>query len=506
MAGDGVGVMDFVETNPIIALLIIGAVAALIIAVLALWAHGLKRQMAELADERDMSARSFEAELDTLRRQNQKMAIEHAEATTRLEAERVAHALVRDELVKQSDAGAVLARQLADTEKQRAIVSTELQKNQEAHEERMRDLEQMKKHAIEAANAGALDSAGKISSKLLDDHKRQTEEAKKESQARVKETTDHLVKQITEVGKSIHALNVDVGTNRNTMDTVMRALSSPGGAGQYSEIGLENTLTSFGLVKGRDFVIQQQVEGKRLRPDAMMFLPGNTVLVIDSKASKFLLELAEAETEDAEAEAYQSLGKTMNAHLKSLSDKNYKAEVVSGFRESGRQGESPRVVSVMYLPNEGAIEKVTIADPKFLQKAAKLQITVAGPAALACLMGFARVQLDVERQSDNQIKIVEGAQKIVESIGVIVDETVAVGKGLKSATQHYNKMTGSMNSRLLPRIRQMMSYGVQSSRHKQIPEHVPSYSFTEHERGDLIEGDSEEVEEPQSLMDLSEPE
>jgi len=497
--------MEFIGTDPIVALAIVGGLAALMVAVLVTWGHGLKKQIADLTQVGDTSLREINAELENLRAETNNLAVEFATVTTKLGAEETAHQMTRGELAKLTEERDALRQRLSEADIRSERLKTELQKNLESHEERMRDLEQMKKQAIEAANAGALDSANKISSKLLDDHKRQTIEAKKESEARVKETTDQLVNQITEVGKTIHALNEDVGSNRATMDTVMRALSSPGGAGQYSEIGLENTLTSFGLVKDRDFVIQQQVDGKRLRPDAMVFLPGNTVLVIDSKASKFLLDLAEAETEEAEALAYQNLGRTMNTHLKSLSDKNYKAEVISGYREAGRQGDAPRVVSIMYLPNEGAIEKVTIADPKFLHKATKLQITIAGPAALACLIGFSRVQLDVERQSENQIKIVEGAQKIVESIGVIVDETVAVGKGLKSATQHYNKMTGSMNSRLLPRIRQMVSYGVQSNRHKQIPEHVPTYSFTEHERGDLIEGEAEEIEDQPVLENLSEP-
>lgn len=390
-----------------------------------------------------------------------------------------------------------------DAERQAAVLRTELDKEREAHLERVQIVETLKTEAITAAKSATLASARELSSKLLDDHKRQSDEAKKTSEEQVKKTTEHLVTSITEVNKNIHALNADVSNNRDAMHTVMRALSSPGGAGQYSEIGLENTLTSFGLVKGRDFVVQQQLESKRLRPDAMVFLPGNTVLVIDSKASKFLLDLAEADNPDREAEAYASLAKTMNAHLKSLSDKNYKAEVVASYKASGRAQGTPQVFSLMYLPNEGAIEKVAIADPQFHHKATKMQITLAGPAALNCLIGMARVQLDVERQSENQERIVEGAQMIVESIGVIVDKTINVGKGLKQATKNYADLTGSLNSRLLPRVQKMANFGVKSNRHKQIPQQVPTFSFTEHERGDLIEGDAEEIRQSSALVDQS---
>jgi len=392
-----------------------------------------------------------------------------------------------------------LAQKKAAAEQKEAVLNKELSKDREAHTERMKIIETLKTEAINAAKAATLESATQLSSKLIDDHKRQSDEAKKETEERVKKTTDALVNQIIEVSKNIHAINSDVSNNRNTMETVMRALSSPGGAGQFSEIGLENTLTSFGLMKGRDFSMQHHLEDTGLRPDALVFLPGDAVLVIDSKASKFLLELEEVDTESEQDEVYASLAKTMNTHLKTLSAKNYKTEVISQYRASGREQRAPRVVSVMFVPNEGAVEKVTLADPNFLHKAAKLQITVAGPAALACLIGFARVQLDVQRQSENQERIVEGAQKIVESIGVIVEKTISVGKGLKSATKNYNDLTGSMNSRLLPRIRQMVSYGVQSNRHTQIPEHVPTFSFTQHERGDLIEGDVEEIEQASFL-------
>jgi len=492
---------NLIKDDPVGMFMSVSIFAVFTILLLIFKNKGLSASIQKLIIDSQNARAALDVELDELHNEIQRKAIEFAETSTRLTASEDNLTQARNEITKLTQEREDLFQRLSEVNENNAVLKTELQKNLQAHEERMREWDTIKKQAIEAANAATLESATKLSSKLLEDHQRQNEVAKKETEERVKQTTEQLVSQITEVGKTIHALNSDVETNRGTMETVMRALSSPGGAGQFSEIGLENTLTSFGLVKGRDFVTQQQVEGKRLRPDAMVFLPGNTVLVIDSKASKFLLDLAEAESEQAEAEAYAALARTMNTHLKQLSDKNYKAEVISGYQSSGREGIAPRVVSVMYVPNEGAIEKVSIADPQFLKKAAKLQITIAGPAALACLIGFARVQLDVERQSENQEKIVEGAQKIVESIGVIVDETVAVGKGLKSATQHYNKMTGSINSRLLPRIRQMVSFGVQSNRHKQIPDSIPTYSFTEHERGDLIEGDAEEINEDALLSD-----
>lgn len=493
--------------NPDLLLVILGA-ALLGTAgwlVTSLRAHTQTRLDAEAAlRAAQQIAADLEAEINTVRADVQQLSVTRAELETHSRHLEQQVGLLQQEKTHSDAHIQDLTQQKTEAERRGDILNTELHKEREAHSERMKIVESMKTEAITAAKSATLASASELSNKLLADHKRQSDEAKKESEEQVKKTTEHLVQSINEVNKNLHTLNSDVASNRGTMDTVMRALSSPGGAGQYSEIGLENTLTSFGLVKGRDFVVQQQLESKRLRPDALVFLPGNTVLVIDSKASKHLLDLAEAETEQQQTEAYASLAKTMNAHLKSLSDKNYKSEVVASYKASGRTEGTPQVFSIMYLPNEGAIEKVTIADPQFHTKASKLQITVAGPAALNCLIGMARVQLDIERQSENQERIVEGAQQIVESIGVIVEKTVSVGKGLKTASKSYNDLTGSINSRLLPRVQKMVSYGVQSNRHKQLPPQVPTFSFTEHERGDLIEGDAKEIQEQLSLSDNSE--
>ncbi len=495
--------------NPDVSLAILGV--ALIAALAALFVSNGARKKAQFAaddatDAITQATLALEAELRAVREDLQQAQLSQVELeSNNTHLQQHVSALTQEKNQQQLHIQE-LSQQKTEATQHAAVLRTELDKEREAHAERMQIVEAMKTEAITAAKSATLASARELSSKLLDDHKRQSDEAKKASEEQVKKTTEQLVHSITEVNKNIHALNSDVSSNRDTMDTVMRALSSPGGAGQYSEIGLENTLTSFGLVKGRDFVVQQQLESKRLRPDAMVFLPGNTVLVIDSKASKFLLDLAEADTQEREQEAYANLAKTMNAHLKMLSDKNYKAEVVASYRASGRAQGTPQVFSIMYLPNEGAIEKVTIADPQFHNKATKLQITLAGPAALNCLIGMARVQLDVERQSENQERIVEGAQMIVESIGVVIDKTINVGKGLKQATKNYTDLTGSLNSRLLPRVHKMATYGVQSNRHKQIPGQVPTFSFTEHERGDLIEGNAEEVQDAAALTDQSETE
>jgi len=362
-------------------------------------------------------------------------------------------------------------------------------------ERRMADFERLKPELVQAATAAALVTGQELSSKLLEDHKRENAEARKEAEARVKEHSASLVNQVNEIAKAVQELHGQLKDKSRTLDTLWRALSSPGGAGQIAEIGLANTLKSFGLELGRDFVLQQTTqdeEGRKLRPDAVVFLPGDSVLVIDCKASKFLLDIGAAEGTEAEAEAYRNLARTMNLHLRALAEKDYASAVRGALRQAGRGDEIARRLSVMYLPNEAALEKLNRADPEFLAKARAAQIIPAGPAGLHCAVSLASAEINLMRQVENQSRIVEGAEALVDSIGIALGHAAQIGKNLKSAAESFSRFAGSVNQRVLPRARKLTALGLQPG--KGIPGNLPTYSVTGHE-ADLIEGEAEEVRE-----------
>ena len=361
-------------------------------------------------------------------------------------------------------------------------------------ERRIGDFDRLKPELVQAATAAALATGRELSAQLLDDHKREAEAARQAAEERVKQHSATLVTQVNEIAKAVQELHGQLKDKGRTLDTLWRALSSPSGAGQIAELGLANTLKSFGLELGRDFVLQlttQDEEGRKLRPDAVVFLPGNSVLVIDCKASKFLLEIAAAEGTEREAEAYRNLAATMNRHLRALAEKDYAAAVRLALRQAGRGEEIARSLSVMYLPNEAALEKLNRADPEFLMKARQAQIIPAGPAGLHCAVSLASAEINLARQVENQTRIVESAEALLESLGVALSHATQLGKSLKGAAESFAKFAGSINQRVLPRARKLGQLGLQPG--KPLPGNLPLYSVTG--RDDLIEGEAEEVHE-----------
>ncbi len=372
--------------------------------------------------------------------------------------------------------------------------------------EKLKDWEAAREQFMTGANKALVDTAAKVSNKLLEDHKREAKAEKEESEKRVKQATEQLFKQFEAVSNSVASLTDRVGRNDDAVDTIHRALSSPGGAGQFAEIGLENSLKSFGLRPDRDFFVQQTldgVDGGKVRPDAVVFLPFDSVLVVDCKASKFLLDLAAAEDEAAVQEARENLKRTMREHLRSLAGKAYLGAVQAEYRKAGRASELRRVLNVMYLPNEGAVEKVAEIDSTFVHEAAERGITIVGPTGLLAMIAFARVEIDLGQQAENQEHIIDATRVLLDRVATMLGHAGDVGKGLRAAVKSYVDWSKSVNARLLPATQALETLGVRVEGKKKL-ERLPLYEFIDTEQEPVIQGEAAELPLPEPTPKLGE--
>lgn len=369
-----------------------------------------------------------------------------ADAQAEIQELRQRHEATRTDLAQAQQETALARQQMADTQK------------------RLQDWEEFKKQAESAAKAATLSSASELSNKLLADHKRENDAMKEASEKRIQETTKVLNEQFENVVKSVAALDSQVKISGQTMDIIHRALSAPSSAGHAAETVLENTLKAFGMTEGLDFSLQHTVDGedgRRLRPDALVFLPGDCVLVIDAKASKNLLALAEAEANDEDLEAAHAQLKTsMNKHLRDLTTRDYSNAIRQQFRDSHHEGEPKQVTTFMFLPNDGAVEKLLSADPQIAQKAAASDIILGGPSSLWAAVGVASMRLKFAKQQENQQRIVEEVEKLISAVATMAENGERVGRGLKSALAAFDKMAGSVNGNVLPKARRLVQMGV----------------------------------------------
>jgi DNA recombination protein RmuC len=464
---------------------------------LALLAVGIGASLAAVLRER----KRLETELLETRALVEGYLATKTESETRLASAEAALAAAREERER-----AVAATERERTAREGADRQAALAEQARAQmEQRMADWDAVRAQTLDATKAALLETSTTLSSKLLEDHKREAEAAKKQSEELVKQTTENLTKGVQQLVEHVSTLNARVEQSDTKAETILRALSNPAGAGQMAEIGLNNTLETFGLVAGRDFLLQHTIdgeEGSRLRPDAVVFLPGQSVLTIDCKASKHLLEIADTEGTDRESDTYARLAATMNQHLRALSSKDYASAYRETCRKAGKGERVHRVINIMYLPSEVAVERLAKADPEFMRKAAREQIVVCGPTGLMAYIGFASVEIDLGRQAENQEQIVTGAQRLIEAIGVVVSHVNGVGRGIKTAADSHMKMVKSINGRLLPRGRELGKLGVRMPRGKDLPSPLPMFQIFDSDNA-LIEGEAEDVTTAGALPDAT---
>src|SRR6202030_980400 len=72
---------------------------------------------------------------------------------------------------------------------------------------RLEDFERLRKEMMDAAKVAVTDTAAQVSSKLLDDHKRETTEAKQRTEERVRKVNETLLKQVAEVAQLVAVLD-----------------------------------------------------------------------------------------------------------------------------------------------------------------------------------------------------------------------------------------------------------------------------------------------------------
>ena len=363
-----------------------------------------------------------------------------------------------------------------------------------AAEERMAEFERVQQEMLISAKAALLEGGTQLSSKLLEDHKRENAESREAAQKNLAGTSETFLKQVESLANAVAALEGRLQQNGKVLDTVWRSLTNPSGAGQLAEVGLANTLKAFGLEQGRDFILQfttQNEDGRRLRPDAIVFLPSDGVMVIDSKASKYLLEIAASEGTPAEDEAYRNLARTMHLHLRALGEKDYAHAIRGAWRETGHAQEIARTVSVMYLPNEAALDKLNRADANFLHAARARGIYLAGPTTLHCLISLASAEINLERQVENQQRIVAAAEALLDGLTGALGHVADVGKSLGKAAESFGQFAGSANRLVLSRARKLAALGLELR--KPLPPNLPVFQVTA--LNPVIEGEAAEVRE-----------
>ena len=229
---------------------------------------------------------------------------------------------------------------------------------------------------------------------------------------------------------------------------------APKTRGQWGENQLRNVLEQCGLAEHTDFITEHSVESDegRLRPDALVFLPGNKLLVIDSKVSLNHYEAALDANDDEERNAHlKKHVASVRAHIQTLAAKSYQSQFpnapdyvimfVPGENHLAAALEHDRFTE---LDNDGKPKTVDLWTYAFQQR-----VLLAGPANLVAI---ARTVSEVWRQDGLATEAREIGRmggELYDRLAVSAEHLKRVGSGLETAVGNYNKFVGSFERNVL---------------------------------------------------------
>ena len=232
---------------------------------------------------------------------------------------------------------------------------------------------------------------------------------------------------------------------------LVRALRSPQGRGQWGELQLRRVVELAGMLEHCDFVEQTTIpsdEG-RVRPDMIVRLPGDKVVVVDSKAPlAAYLDAVEAIEETERAAHLDRHAKQVREHITALASKDY----------SNQFTEAPNFI-VMFLPGESFFSAACQRDPSLIEFAVSQGVIPASPITLITVLKAVFYGWQQERIARNAEEIRDLGIDLYSRMRTVAEHLSKMRKGLEAAVTAYNSAVGSLESRVLPVARRFHELG-----------------------------------------------
>jgi DNA recombination protein RmuC len=259
--------------------------------------------------------------------------------------------------------------------------------------------------------------------------------------------------------KKLFDLNQSLGIEAGKLTTALRSDSKQ--QGTWGEIVLERVLERSGLEENREYYAQPSVtdhDGKTVRPDIIVLLPGKKAVIIDSKVSLTAFEQYMNATDDKlAAEFIKRHVLSIRTHIQELAAKKY---------QFVQQSVTPEFV-LMFVPVEAALSAAFREDAELFLYGWDRHVVVVSPSTLLATLRTVASVWKQEKQTRNVLEIARIGGTMHDKLADIAAVIEQLGKridGVKNLQEDaLRKLTGGRGN-LLSQADRMKKLGAKSAK------------------------------------------
>ena len=254
--------------------------------------------------------------------------------------------------------------------------------------------------------------------------------------------------------------------------------------GAWGEAQLKNIVESAGLLEHVDFDIQVVVtdaDGRTLRPDMIVHLPGGKTIPIDAKVPYAdyqraceIPDTASPEDIARRDDLLRSHAKALREHVRALGEKAYwnAFDVAPDF-------------VVAFIPNEALLQAALEADPTLMDDAFSRKVALTSPVTLWAVLKSVAYAWQQQSLTDDAKQLFDLSRELYERFSTLGDYAIKLGTQITKTVSAYNKFASSLERRVLPTARKL-----QKIEPTKIIEEVP---IIESDKGNVSELSAPEV-------------
>jgi DNA recombination protein RmuC len=231
--------------------------------------------------------------------------------------------------------------------------------------------------------------------------------------------------------------------------------NAPKSRGRWGEQQLKNVLETCGLAEHTDFNLEVNVAGEdggRLRPDAIVRVPGGKSLVIDAKVSLNAYQDAFGAVDESERNiGLAAHAASMKNHINALGNKAYWNQF----------DDAPDYV-IMFVPGEHFLSAALEHDSALWDFAFEKRVLLATPTNLIAIARTVAAVWRQEMLAKDAREIGALGKELYDRLAKALGDLRTVGSGLNTAVKNFNAFASSLESRALVSARKLRDYNIET--------------------------------------------